>query len=102
MGQCDADEFEGAKSELAADIAAGNLRVERLTDADKSEASYLIEQYGPSRELRTLDAMQLAVIKRLGADNLRTVYCADRALVAILQAEGFTVINPESPPALSS
>ena len=95
MGQCDADEFEGARSELAADITAGHLHVERLTDADKSEASYLIEQYGPSQGLRTLDAMQLAVMKRLGAENLRTVYCADRALIAILEEEGFTVVNPE-------
>lgn len=95
MGQCDADEFEGAKSELTADITAGLLRVERLTEADKSDASYLIEQYGPSRGLRTLDAMQLAVMRRLGAEHLRTVYCADRALVAILEEEGFTVVNPE-------
>jgi hypothetical protein len=27
MGQCNADEFEGARSELAADITTGHLRV---------------------------------------------------------------------------
>lgn len=27
MGQCNADEFEGDRSELAADITAGHLRV---------------------------------------------------------------------------
>lgn len=98
MGQCDAEAFEGVKSELAADIADGHLHVEPLTDVDKAEAIRLIEHHGPSRGLRTLDAMQLAVMKRLGPENLRTVFCADRLLVAILEVEGFSVIDPESPP----
>ena len=101
MGQCDDAAFEGAKSELAADITSGHLRVEPLVDKDKSEAIRLIERYGPSLGLRTLDAVQLSVMKRLGAENLRTVYCADRvlALARVLEDEGFTVIDPEFPPA---
>jgi predicted nucleic acid-binding protein len=98
MGQCDAETFEGAKSELAADIADGHLEVEPLTEADKADAIRLIEQHGASRGLRTLDALQLAVMNRLGSEALQTIYCADRVFVAILEAEGFTVIDPEAPP----
>jgi hypothetical protein len=50
------------------------------------------------RNLRTLDAMQLAVVKRLGTQVIRDVYCADRPLIDLITAEGFSVINPEASP----
>jgi hypothetical protein len=37
-------------------------------------------------------------MKRLSPERLDAVYGADRLLLAILMAEGFTVLNPESPP----
>jgi len=67
-------------------------------DSDKREAAVLIEKYGLSRNLRTLDAMQLAVIKRLGSQVIRDVYWADRPFVGLIEAEGFSVINPETSP----
>ncbi len=100
MGEIDAEEFQGAKAEFEADIRARRLRVEVLLEEDKAEAARLIEQYGLEQQLRTLDAIQLAVMKRLGPEQLSAVYCADRPFIVILEAEGFTVINPEtaSPP----
>jgi len=67
-------------------------------DSDKREAAVLIEKYGLSRNLRTLDTVQLAVIKRLGSQVMRSVYCADCPFVDLIEAEGFPVINPEASP----
>jgi predicted nucleic acid-binding protein len=98
MGEITAEDFQMAKAELDADIQSRRLRVEASGDADKAAAARLIEQYGLSHNLRTLDALHLAVIQRLGPAYLRAVYCADRPLIALLEAEGFTVINPEASP----
>ena len=73
------------------------LRIEALSESDKADAARLLERYGLTRELRTLDALHLAVMRRLGLEALAVVYCADCRLIAILEAEGFTVINPEIP-----
>ncbi len=64
----------------------------------KKEAVSLIETYGASRGLRTLDAMQLALMKTLGAEALTRVYCADRRFYGIIEEEGFAVLDPEQPP----
>jgi hypothetical protein len=96
MGEITADDFQTAKAELDADIQSRRLRVEALGDADKAAAARLIEQYGLSHSLRTLDALHLAVIKRLGPTYLHAVYCADCPLIALLETEGFAVINPET------
>lgn len=62
MGEITADDFQTAKAELDADIRRGRLRVEAASDADKAAAARLVEQYGLSHNLRTLDALHLAVI----------------------------------------
>jgi uncharacterized protein len=98
MGEIRQEDFYAVKAAFAVDIQSGRLAVEALDDTDKVEAARLVERYGLSQELRTLDAMHLAVIKRLGTGRLHTVYCADRGLCPVLAAEGFTVVNPEEPP----
>lgn len=101
MGEIRQEDFYAVKAAFAVDIQSGRLAVEALVDTDKVAAARLVERYGLSQELRTLDALHLAVMKRLGTSRLHTVYCADRGLCAVLTAEGFTVINPEEPlPAL--
>lgn len=100
MGEITPEDFQAAKAELAADIRSGRLWVEAFGELDKAEAARLVERYGLSQELRTLDAMHVAVMKRLGPSRLQAVYCADRALCAVLAAEGFTVVNPEASPPL--
>jgi hypothetical protein len=67
-------------------------------DRDKREAAALIEKHGLSKNLRTLDAIQFAVVKRLGSEVLRHVYCADRPFAALLREEGLPVIGPEESP----
>jgi uncharacterized protein len=99
MGDITEEDFRATIKELAEDIQNGTIRLAFFGDGDKREAAALIEKYGLSRNLRTLDAMQLAVIKRLGTHMLRDVYCADRPFVDLIEAEGFSVINPEVSPA---
>lgn len=49
-------------------------------------------------EPQQLDAMQLAAMKKLGGRVITYVYCADRPFGAVVEEEGFSVINPEQPP----
>jgi hypothetical protein len=49
-----------------------------------------------------LDAIQLAVMKRLGPQVIRHIYCADRPFAALIKEEGFSVINPEEPPVVEA
>ncbi|ETW98929.1 MAG: hypothetical protein ETSY2_41925 [Candidatus Entotheonella gemina] len=99
VGDVTREDFQAAKLELDSDIQDGRLLVIALSDADKAEAASLIESHGMTRALRTLDALHLAVMKRLGAARIHAVYCADQSLSAVLSAEGFNVIDPEAPPA---
>ena len=90
------EDFQVAVRVLAQDIRSGAIELTALNDDDKKEAVILIEKHGLSRNLRTLDAMQMAVLKRLGSQNVRCVYCADRPFAAVIENEGFTVVIPES------
>jgi hypothetical protein len=58
-------------------------------------AEQLVQKYGLSRSIRTLDAVQLAVAldrdRRHGIDYF---VCADANLCEMARAEGFRVINP--------
>jgi predicted nucleic acid-binding protein len=100
-GEITGEDFHVTIQELAEDIQRGTIQMAFFGDSDKKEAAALIAQYGLSRNLRTLDAMQLAVRKRLGFQVIRRVYCADGSFAALIEAEGFSVINPEAPPAIT-
>lgn len=94
-GDLSAVGFRNAISSLARDIEEDIITITSVTDADKRTAGKLIEKYSLSQNLRTLDAMQLAVMTRLGPQAISRVLCADRAFIAIIEQEGFAVTNPE-------
>jgi predicted nucleic acid-binding protein len=97
MQQITMQDFQAAKAAIAEDTQDQTvLRIEALSEADKADAARLLEQYGLTQELRTLDALHLAVMRRFDPAMLAAVYCANRRLIAILETEGFTVINPET------
>jgi predicted nucleic acid-binding protein len=96
IGDISEEDFHATIKELAEDIQNGTIQLGFFGDSDKKEAAVLIEKYGLSRNLRTLDAMQLAVMKSLRAQVIRDVYCADHPFVDLIAAEGFSVINPEA------
>jgi len=97
MGEISAEDFQVTVAELAEDIRHGALQLACFDDSDKQEAVTLLAKHGLSRNLRTLDAMQLAVLRRLDSQGIRHVYCADGAFAAVIEAEGFSVIDPETP-----
>ena len=92
------EDFRETIKEIAEDIQSGATPLAFLGDSDKREAAALIESMAYQKNLRTLEAIQLAVVKRLGPQVLRHLYCADRPFVALIRAEGFSVIDPEEPP----
>ena len=55
------EDFQTVKAAFAADVQSGRLSEEALDEMDKAEAARLVEHYGLSQELRTLDALHLAV-----------------------------------------
>ena len=78
-----------------ADIAQRIIGVGRIRESHFQRASAMIEKYALTQNLRTLDAIQLAVAlsgHRQGVVN--HFVCADNALCSIAQAEGLSVINP--------
>jgi uncharacterized protein len=97
-GEITEEDFRETIKKLAEDIQSGAIRLTFFGDSDKREAAALIEKHSLSKNLRTLDAIQLAVVKRLASQVLRHVYCADRPFAALIREEGFSVIDPEESP----
>jgi len=87
--------FRGAVKLLALDFQNRVIEITSVSDDDKRSAVILLEKYGISQNLRTLDALQLAVMNRLGRQKITRILCADRAFLSIIEQEGFTVTNPE-------
>jgi hypothetical protein len=79
-------------------VKRGLLRPVRALNTDYQLAGDLITKHGMSRQLRTLDALQLAIALRVhGATSIDHFVCADQRLCDIATLEGLAVINPEVP-----
>ncbi len=78
------------------DIASKTLCVARMLVADFRRAESLIRKWGSVRNLRTLDAIQLATALRMNdaSPGLRFL-SADQSLCDLATAEGLAVTNPE-------
>jgi predicted nucleic acid-binding protein len=96
-GEISEDTFRETVKALAEDIRSGRIRLSPVTDFDKKEALTLIEKWGLSNNLRTLDALQLAVMKRNSSLGEMRVYCSDSSFVTVVEQEGLAVTNPERP-----
>jgi predicted nucleic acid-binding protein len=80
------------------DVARRRFQVVRVTGAHFQTAEQLIRRLAPAQNLRTLDALQLAVALDLQRQALINQFiCADQSLCAIAAAEGLSVVNPEVP-----
>jgi len=92
-------DFDALRRRFAADLAKlRRLKGARLTAAHYQEAERLLRQRGLTHRLRTLDALQLAValdLRRRG--YLQRVVSADKDLLTVATAEGFSVFDPENP-----
>lgn len=95
-GVFDPHEFARLRGLFATHVARQRYQVVRLLNAHYDRAQDLVKSYGLSRQVRTLDALQLAVALHLHrTDPLHYFVCADRRLCDIATLEGLTVLNPE-------
>ncbi len=96
IGELDQANFQKLTRRFRGDVAARRLRVIRLTAAHFQLAERLIRRIGLTKNLRTLDALQLAVAINLNEpiEPIEFV-CADHGLCALAIAEGLSVVNPE-------
>ncbi len=98
-GEFDAANFARLRGPFVADIVRRRYRVVRLLNAHDDRAQDLIRGYGLARQVRTLDALQLAVALHLHqAAPLDRFVCADQRLCQVAALEGLTVLNPELVP----
>jgi hypothetical protein len=80
------------------DIRQRTFQVVQVTSPHFLAAEQLLRRLAPSQNLRTLDAIQLAVALALRQQGLvHQMVCADQALCAIAAAEGLALVNPEIP-----
>ena len=97
MGEITHAESEIVRKMFLKDIRLQRLIVGRHVAEDFLIATRLLTKYAPVRNLRTLDAMQLAAALRLNRSGLiDTFVCSDLPLLQFAEWEGLKVINPES------
>jgi predicted nucleic acid-binding protein len=96
MGVILAADYGQLERRLRADIRQRLLRPMRMLNAHLATAGDLVGTHGLSRQLRALDALQLAVA--LGIHRVMPLdyfVCADQRLCDVAALEGLAVINPE-------
>ena len=98
VGQLTAADFQLVTRLFRADVSAKRLEVVRVLASHFRAAEQLVRRVGLASNLRTLDALQLAVALSLDEPGRPVGFvCADRALCAVASAEGMSVVNPEVP-----
>src|SRR5436190_1482408 len=91
-------EFDKLCRRFLADTRGKLFSVARLLVSHHKEAERLLRSYGPKpgAGIRTLDALQLGAALDLRSKGvIDTIISADARLLAVAQAEGFSVVDPE-------
>jgi uncharacterized protein len=90
--------FDKLRRQFLGDVNRRVVRPIRIVNAHYHVAGTLISQHGLTRQLRTLDAIQLAVALRIHqVAPIDQFVCADQRLREIAALEGLLVANPEQP-----
>ncbi len=98
MGVIRSSDYGQLEHRFRTDIKQHLLRPLRMLNAHFAMASGSIGIHGLGRQLRALDAIQLAVALQLHRTApLDHFVCADQRLCDVANLEGFSVINPEAP-----
>jgi predicted nucleic acid-binding protein len=92
-------DFDALRRRLSADLTkTKRLVATRLLVRHYQEAERLLRHHGPTRRLRTLDALHLAVAIGLHRTSaIDGVVSADRDFLAVAAAEGLPIFDPENP-----
>ena len=97
-GEATQSEFDVLRKKFGGEIRSKRILVKTLLRRHQQDAERLIVTHSPSRRLRTLDALQLAVALDLRANGMIDHFVlADRHLADVAALEGLSVINPEIP-----
>lgn len=94
-GEISTEKYQRAIGLFCQDIVRDAIQVETLGEIDKVMAATLLEKHGLRVNLRTLDSLQLAVMKRVAETQVDQVLCADRAFGFSIRQEELVVRNPE-------
>jgi predicted nucleic acid-binding protein len=99
MGEIRDHDFELLKLRFFSDVKDRLLLPVRVLNSHFEVAGDLIAKYGKSRQLHTLDALQLAVALSVRHPSLVDHFVsADQRLLEIVVLEGLSIINPELSP----
>ncbi len=79
---------------FAQDVKTGVYEIVKMTETEKVVATRLLLKYAKQHSLRTLDAMQLALMKSVERGVINAIVCADEKFGKIIILEGFRLINP--------
>lgn len=93
-GEIKAKAFSNLRKLFSNDIAQGVYQIAQFGEGEKEEAAKLLIQYAPRHSIKTLDAIQLAMMKSEGREHISAVICADERFCRIIELEGFRVVNP--------
>lgn len=97
-GVLSSTDFQRLRGLFLADLKRRRLRPIRVLNVDYQRASDLINKHGMSRQVRALDALQLAIALRIHQTMpLDHFVCADQRLCDTALVEGLAIINPEQP-----
>jgi len=90
----DEENFVSLRKLFSQDIKKEIYEVAEFTNAEKLESTKLLLKYAKKHSLKTLDAMQLSVMKAISQAELKAVVCADEKFCKVITLEGFSVTNP--------
>jgi len=94
VGEIDEENFVSLRKIFAQDIKRGLYEVVEFANDEKLESTKLLLKYAKEHSLRTLDAIQLSVMKAVNQAEVKAVVCADDKFCKVIDLEGFSVINP--------
>ena len=91
-------QYQLACHKFGGDVRSKRLLVKGLIRRHQRAAEKLIATHAPTKRLRTLDALQLAIAVELNAaGTIEQFVVADEHLAEIAGSEGLAVINPIKP-----
>ena len=97
-GEIAEEKLVGIRSRLRADAVQRKLLVVRVLRRHYDRADKLLQTYGPTIRLRTLDALHLAIALDLQAQGrVQNLVTADTAMSTVGKLEGLIILNPLSP-----
>ena len=98
MGEISDADFDRLRLRFYADVRDRKVTPVRILNVHFESAGDLIAKHGKTRQIHTLDAIQLAVALSIQMPApIDHFVCSDQRLCDIALLEGFAVINPEQP-----